>query len=260
MRAAARSNLDAVIAAMRAHDLWSFLPEVVRLAERHGLADLAPTIADLHAQRARFDAEADAAFEEARKVRRADGLDDDVIDARLADPAFRARLSTLLVANGYKPLDETPIDEQRRDARQYILQVERKREADAEREAPAEGGTDPASIPDALVEETLGNADIRRLLDEMLVKSGSPKLADLDAADQRAAARAMIEAMAQAEAKPHPATKAAPPPPRASPRPAAAAPSPPAQPQPPTASKPAPRKGNGGILGRLFGPLMRRNT
>ena len=84
--AAARSNLDAVIAAMRAHDLWSFLPEVVRLAERHGLADLAPTIADLTAQRARFDAEADAAFEEARKVRRADGLDDDVIDARLADP------------------------------------------------------------------------------------------------------------------------------------------------------------------------------
>ncbi len=258
--AAARSNLDAVIAAMRAHNLWSFLPEVVRLAERHGLADLAPTIADLRAQRARFDAEADAAFEEARKVRRADGLDDEVIDARLADPAFRARLSALLVANGYKPLDETPIDEQRRDARQYILQVERKREADAEREAPAEGGTDPASIPDALVEETLGNADIRRLLDEMLVKSGSPKLADLDAADQRAAARAMIEAMAQAEAKPHPATKAAPPPPRAPPRPAAAAPSPPAQPQPPTASKPAPRKGNGGILGRLFGPLMRRNT
>ena len=83
---------------MRAHDLWSFLPEVVRLAERHGLADLAPTIADLRAQRARFDAEADAAFEEARKVRRADGLDDDVIDARLADPAFRARLSATLVA------------------------------------------------------------------------------------------------------------------------------------------------------------------
>ncbi len=99
---------------MRAYDLWSFLPEVVRLAERHGLDDLAPTIADLTAQRARFDAEADAAFEEARKVRRADGLDDNVIDARLADPAFRARLSALLVANGYKPLDETPVEEQRR--------------------------------------------------------------------------------------------------------------------------------------------------
>jgi hypothetical protein len=193
------------------------------------------------------------------------------MSSTLASPtqSSAAGSSALLVANGYKPLDETPIDKQRRDARQYILQVERKREADAEREAPAEGDSgherpvvDPASIPDALVEETLGNADFRRLLDEMLVKSGSPKLADLAAADQRAAARAMIDAMAQAEAetKPHPATEAAPPPPRASPRPAAAAPSPPAQPQPPAASKPAPRKGNGGILGRLFGPLMRRNT
>ena len=149
--AAARSNLDAVIAAMRAHDLRSFLPEVVRLAERYGLGDIALTIADLRVQRARFDAEADAAFEEARKVRRADGLDDDVIDARLADPAFRAGLSMLLVANGYKPLDETPIDEQRKDARQYIpanqAQAGRRRGA---RGHPAEGGTDPPQSPTRL--------------------------------------------------------------------------------------------------------------
>ena len=74
--ASARPHLDTLIAAMRAHDLWSFLPELARLADRHTLADLAPTLADLAAQRARFDAAADVAFEEARKVRRTDGLDD----------------------------------------------------------------------------------------------------------------------------------------------------------------------------------------
>ena len=349
--AGARTNLDTVIAAMRTHDLWSFLPEVVRLAERHGLADLAPTIADLTAQRARFDAEADAAFEQARKVRRSDGLDDDVIDARLADPAFRqslaeilqanghdldklalpvqrqaareyiekverkgekepqpdgldddvidarladpafrARLSALLVSNGYKPLDETPVEEQRNDARTYILEVERKREADAEPGgAPAKGDTDPASIPDAIVEEALGNADFHRLLDEMLLKSGSPKLEDLDADDRRAAARAMIAAMAQSDNGPasSPTSEAAPPrprdPPPAPPRPAAAGPPVPSPPAPPPVprrrgprrrlplgarnpnrvqrpvSRP-PRSVETDILRRMFGSFMRRGT
>jgi hypothetical protein len=237
---------------MRAHDLWSVLPEVVRLAERHGLADLASTITDLRAARARFDAEADVAFEEARKVRRADGLDDDVIDARLADPEFRARLSAVLVANGYKPLDETPIEEQRRDARQYILQVERKQETD---NAPEKPGIDTSSIPDTLVEQMLADASFRATLDEIHTKGGLPKLADLDADGRSAAARRMIAAIMQAEdeAGSGRASKAAAPlPPE---------PAPPAPPSPPPAQPPpSATKRRGGILRALFGPFMRRNT
>ncbi len=193
--AGARPQLDALIAAMRTNDLWSFLPELARLAERHTLADLAPTLADLSAQRARFDEAADAAFEEARRIRRADGLDDDIIDARLADPEFRVRLNAVLVANGYKPLDETPIEEQRNDARQYILEVERRQDSDAKQQ---EAGIDPDAIPDELVDGMLGDADFRKMLDEALVASDNPKLADLDGNHQRAYARAMIAAMAQA--------------------------------------------------------------
>ncbi len=61
-----RRQLAQVIAAMRAHNLWGFLPQVERLAARHGLADLAPELAELREIRARFDAQADAAFEAAR--------------------------------------------------------------------------------------------------------------------------------------------------------------------------------------------------
>jgi hypothetical protein len=193
--AGARPHLDALIALMREHDLWSFLPELNRLAERHKLASLAPTLADLAAQRARFDAAADAAFEEARKSpARADGLDDDVIDARLADRKFLMRLGDILQANGHE-LGKLSVEQRRQAAREYIQKVER------QQEPASKLGIDPDSIPDDLVSEMLGQAEFRKMLDEALAASGNPRLADLDAGRRRGYARAMIAAMAEARSR-----------------------------------------------------------
>jgi hypothetical protein len=92
------------------------------------------------------------------------------------------------------------------------------------------------------------------MLDEMLARTGSPKLADLDAGRQRAYARALIAALAQAESQggsddePAPGDLAKP-----AATPGSAAPAP--QPQPP---QPDPAERTGGVLGRLFGPWMPR--
>ena len=202
---------------------------------------------------------------------------------RISEEGWRSYLD----ANGHD-LDKLALPEQRQAAREYIEKVERRPRQDADE--PTEGDTDPALIPDAIVEEALDNADFRRLLDEMLVKSGSPKLADLDADEQRAVARAMIAAMAQSEDETasRPASEAAPPrpraPPPAPPRPAAAGPpvpspsDPPRAPAPPRAAAAAPpapaqpksgaaarqppaeERRNGGILRRVFGSFMRRGT
>jgi hypothetical protein len=225
------------------------------LADRYDL-DLAPTLADLGDERARFDAAPDAAFEEARKVRRDDGLDDDVIDARLADPQFRARLNAVLVANGYKPLHETPIEEQRNDARQYIFQVERRQDTEPKRQDP---DIDPDSIPDELVDDMLGQADFRKMLDDALVQSGTPKLADLDADRQRAYARAMIAAIAQARNQGDAGDEPGPDAGHVEAAPEAPAPRP-QRPLPPAAQlQPEPAESTGGVLSRFFGSLLRRN-
>jgi hypothetical protein len=43
-------------------------------------------------------------------------------DRALADPKFRRELSSALVASGYKPLDDTPLAEQRSATRSYVKQ------------------------------------------------------------------------------------------------------------------------------------------
>jgi tetratricopeptide (TPR) repeat protein len=174
---AARQSISQLVALMRAHDLWGFLPELQRLAARHGLDDLGPTFSDLRTQLAAFDAEADAAFEHAR--RRADGLDDHVLDTRLADPKFRARLDRALVASGYKPLDETPIEEQRRDARNYV-QVLRKEAAES------------GKLDDLVIDIRLDDPAFRRALVKAMKNSDMPDLDTLPLDAQRDYARKYI--------------------------------------------------------------------
>jgi len=182
--AAARVHLDAVITTMRTHNLWSFLAPVARLAAAHDLAEVKARLPDLHAARAIFDAEADAAFAQARKVRRKDGLDDDLIDARLADPAFRAKLDARLKSGGYPPSGTTPLEEQRNDARQYILQVERKQQKP--------NSPDLSAIPDELVDKML--TEHREMLAKILRDNGYD-LESLSPQEQRNAARQLIAKM-----------------------------------------------------------------
>ena len=75
------------------------------------------------------------------------------------------------------PLDATPLAEQRNDARQYILQIERSQEAKPQ-QSPS---IDPDSIPDELVEQMLSDADFRTTLDELHERMKLSELADLDA-------------------------------------------------------------------------------
>ncbi len=243
--AQSRLHIDDLVAAMRAHNLWGFLPHLECLAGQHGLyRDDAPPglalgrlLAALRTERAAFDKDADAAFEDARKVRRADGLDDDVIDARLADPEFRSRLNAALVGSGYKPLDDTPIEEQRNDARNYILNVERK-QSGAEGEADA-----PPPLPDAMVDAMLADAGIRDALTKLYKDN------DLDTPFEqipremhaRILAKLVADGVINVEEKPADTPQ---------PPPAAAPPPPPAQGQP---------QQSGGVLSRLFGRWMRRN-
>jgi len=245
--AAARVHLDAVIATMRTHNLWSFLAPVARLAAAHNLADVTARLPDLHAARAIFDIEADAAFEQARK--RADGLDDDLIDARLADPEFRAKLDARLKSGGYPPSGTTPLEEQRNDARQYIREVERKQQKP---DTP-----DLSAIPDELVAQMLENPDFRTALDEAHTRMGLAVLADLSPSDQQEAARgflaAMIQAQAGTESEAEQAEVQAQPDlildPDPMPEPPAAEPVPAATPEPPK---------RGGVMARFFGAFMRR--
>ncbi len=205
-----------------------------------GLA-LGPLLATLRTERAAFDAEADAAFETAH--RRADGLDDDVIDARLAEPEFRGRLAEILKANGYD-FASLAVSQRRQAAREYIQKVERK-------QSGAEGGgadIDPASVPNELVDTMLADADFRTKLDEMLAGANLPNLASMDGEQQKGMARAFIAATMQAKAEQQPGSK-----PADTPTPPAAAP-PPAP--PPAAAQP---QQSGGVLSRLFGRWMRRN-
>ena len=82
----------------------------------------------------------------------------------LATPAFRRELSVALVRAGCKPLDKTPIAEQRNDARNYLKQ---KREA----ESPEEE-LDLPEIHDELLDQVLADATACKAIETMLEKAG----------------------------------------------------------------------------------------
>lgn len=122
--AAARPHLASVLETLRDNDLWGFMPDLDRLAARYPECGLAAEFSALEAARAAFDREADAAFAAARKVRRKDGLDDDVIDA-MADQLLggqRAFLAKVLADNGHD-LDKLSPDQQRKAARELAALV-----------------------------------------------------------------------------------------------------------------------------------------
>lgn len=242
---AAAPHIDQLVSLMREHDLWGFLPELRHLAVRFHLDELVPLLTNLTAARARFDAEADQRFAEAKK--RIDGLDDDVVDAWLAVPANRAKLvdimrhnghdldslpverqraaareyitkierkhkedglddasvdawlavpanrkklDAMLTANGYPPSGTTPLEEQRNDARQYIVEIERKQQ-----KKPDAPKIDPASIPDELVDQMLATPQLRATLAKALRDNGHD-LDDMPPDQQRLAAREFIALIA----------------------------------------------------------------
>lgn len=173
------AHLASLIGFIRSHDFWGFLPEVEGLITRFGITKLEPAIAELRADRARFDSLADRDFEAARRVDRSDGLDDAVIDAFLADPNFRERLSNALVANGYKPLDATPLEEQRDDARAFVKQLR-----DAAKQSDR--------LDDPIIDVRLGDPQFRGVLASAMAESGMPLLDTLSLAEQREYARKYI--------------------------------------------------------------------
>jgi hypothetical protein len=98
---------------------WGLLPRLELLLPAGD-----PRLADLRAARDAYNAGRNAylAAEEADlQAKLAKEWEEE--DRALADPNFRRELSEALVRAGYKPLDETPIDEQRNDARQYLEQM-----------------------------------------------------------------------------------------------------------------------------------------
>ncbi len=105
---------------------WGLLPRLELL-----LSAGDPRLADLRAARDAYNAERDAYLRStlAKDVEGYHPANDPIAaylgvdvweeeDRALADPDFRRELSEALVRAGYKPLDETPIAEQRNDARQ----------------------------------------------------------------------------------------------------------------------------------------------
>ena len=129
---------------MRAHDLWSFLAPLDRLAQRHALADLTPVLADLHTARARFDAEADLAFEAARKPGEETStpdepeIPDEQVDQMLADAGFRSGLDEALVKAGIPKLASLDAAQHRGYARAMIAAIMK-----------ANAGNQPAPTPPA---------------------------------------------------------------------------------------------------------------
>jgi hypothetical protein len=119
---------------------WGLLPRLELLLPTDD-----PRLADLRAARDAYNAERDAYLRStlAKDVKDYNPANDPIAaylgvdvweeeDRALADPDFRRELSEALVFSGYKPLDETPIAEQRNDARNYLKQ---KREAQGKKAA-----------------------------------------------------------------------------------------------------------------------------
>ncbi len=157
-----------------------------------------PRLAELHAARDAYNAERDAYLRStlAKDAEDYDPAGDPIAaylgvdvweeeDRALADPDFRRELSEALVRSGYKPLDETPIAEQRNDARNYLKQ---KREAEGPEEAP-----DLPEIPDELLDQVLADATACKAIETMLKKAGVREpLKDLPRETQRQAVAAFI--------------------------------------------------------------------
>jgi hypothetical protein len=151
---------------------WGLLPRLELL-----LSAGDPRIADLHAVRDAYNAERDA-YLRSTLVRDAEDYDpaDDPItaylganvweeeDRALADPAFRRELSEALVRAGYKPLDETPISEQRNAARQYL---KLKREAQGKKKE-----ADLPEISDEVLDQVLADATTCEAIETMLKNAG----------------------------------------------------------------------------------------
>jgi hypothetical protein len=150
---------------------WGLLPRLELL-----LSPDDPRVAELRAARDAYNAERDAYLRStlARDVEGYHPGNDPIAaylgvdvweeeDRALADPDFRRELSEALVRSGYKPLDETPIAEQRNDTRQYL---KLKREAQGKKKE-----ADVPEIPDELLDQILADATACEAIETMLTKA-----------------------------------------------------------------------------------------
>ncbi len=153
-REAALMHFEPLLAAMRKDNLWSFLPDLDQLAELFEIPELDEMRAELRRERAAFDAAEDAKFEQARAY--PEWLDDAAMDARLADPEFRAELARAMQANSMPDLDTLPFAQQRDYARRYVAQTQPQRA-----QQPPEA---PPALPDEIVDALLANEEIRAQL------------------------------------------------------------------------------------------------
>jgi TIR domain len=136
--------------------------------------------ASLRAARDAYNAERDAYL--AAEDAKAEAQWEDE-DRALADADFRRELSTALVRAGYKPLDETPLSEQRNDARNYLKQM---REARGEEEGP--------EVPDGLVRQVFVAPELQELLHNVMQQNDLPGApADLPFETQRAIVAALMK-------------------------------------------------------------------
>jgi hypothetical protein len=159
---------------------WGMLPRLEALVP----ADH-PELANLRAARDAYNAERDAylAAEDAR------GWEQE--DRYLADPDFRRALNEALVSNGYKTLDETPLSEQRNDARNFLKHMR----ATQREEEPA-----PPEIPDALLDQILADPQARARIQQMLTRAGVDQPFDrMPREMQRQTLAAMMAAMQEAK-------------------------------------------------------------
>ncbi|MGO9173873.1 MAG: TIR domain-containing protein [Rhodomicrobium sp.] len=173
---------------------WGLLPRLEALLP----ADH-PELASLRAARDAYNAERDAylaAEESDLAAKQAKEWEEE--DRALADPDFRRELSSALVRAGYKPLDETPIAEQRNDARNYLKQ---KREAQGKGKAQSKEADLP-EVPDALLDQLLADPKARAAIQHRLTQAGVTQPFDrMPREAQRHAVAAMMAAMQEAKAE-----------------------------------------------------------
>lgn len=219
-RQAAQPHLEALIAAMQADDLWSFLPDLARLVEQYDLSDRAPTLETLRAARAEFDAAADAAFEAARKPAEAPSLSDEQVMAMLADPGVRALLEKVYKDNNIDaPFEQIPKELHAKALAmllaQGVIQIQ---------EAPQQPEPAPEAppLPEERVDALLADPEIRKLLEKIYESNNMHAPLDHIPRETHAgllaqmAARGMIKVQEgpsedQAAAEPTPPAEPAPP-------------------------------------------------
>lgn len=202
-REAALIHFEPLLAAIQDDNLWSFLPDLDHLAEHFEIPELDEMRAELRRRRAAFDAAEDAKFAAARAY--PDWLSDAAMDRRLADPSFRDLADRLARANE-RPLLDALTFAQQRDWARTVAWATRYDEQQEHAPAPT---LDPRAIPEELVEQALGHANFRELIETELAKAGLPELDALSPDHQREAARSMLAMVIDAQQKPAP-TAAAP--------------------------------------------------